>query len=398
MSLTYGFYNSINKDRLYDAVQFSQIFDGVINDGIYMSVLNHLAVRPSESGMSVLVGGGRAWFNHTWTYNDSDTLMPIEEAEIAAKRIDAIVLKIDTRDSARVNSIEVIKGVPSENPVKPTFDDGGGIFYHPLAYVSIDAGITEITASMIENCIGVDPRTPFVTGIIETINAEELIEQWQGEWDEWNAEHRQAYLDWVAQQEADMELWTEEQQNDYESWTEEQQGNYESWIADQKTIYDAWYADRQAAFETWFTHLRNELDEHQAAHLQNEIDLLTEDMETFKEQTTEAMETFKEQTTEDLEEFKEETSEELTEQAFKLAHDLCNRVTNIEYENGSISQITSTNSDYSAVSVTTFEETEVGKNITTAVTKDGWIYTETVVINNNTHTITESYTKEEITP
>ena len=379
MSLTYGFYNSMNQDRLYDAVQFSQIFDGVINDGVYMSVLNHLAVRPSESGMSVYVGGGRAWFNHTWTYNDSDMLLSIEEAEIAAKRIDAIVLKIDTRDSARANSIEVIKGVPSENPVKPTFDDGGGIFYHPLAYVSIDAGITEITVSMIENCIGVDHRTPFVTGIIETIDATELIAQWGAQWDEWNDEHRQAYLDWIAQQEQDMADWTAGQESDMETWTATQKTAYLDWISEQETAFETWAttyettqeaamaewtSTQQGLFLAWFDRMKDQLSEDAAGHLQEEIDELTDDV---------------------------------NEEIFKAVHDICNKNTHIDYVNGDISQITSTNSDFSAVSVTTFEDTEVGKIITTVVTKDGYDYTQTVVINNVTHDITESYTKEEST-
>lgn len=375
MAVTYGFYNSINKDRMYNAIQMSQIFDGVINDGVYMSVLSHFAVR-AGSGMSVVVGGGRAWFNHTWTYNDSDMIVTIDDSEFEATRIDAIVIKIDRRETARANSIEVIKGTPSDHPVKPELQDSEDVYYHPLAYVTVNAGVTEITNADIENCVGVNERTPFVTGIIETINAEELIGQWQAEWDEWNAEHRQAYLDWVAQQESDMENWQRQHKAEYDAWAAQQMSDMDQFLDNEKT-----------EIRDWFQHLRDELDENQAAHLQNQIDVLQEDMEDYKQQTTE-----------DLEEFKEETSAELTEQTFKLAHDLCNRVTNIEYENGSISRITSTNSDYSAVSVTTFEETSVGKNVITAVTKDGWIYTETVVINNNTHTITESYTKEEVTP
>ena len=30
MSVTYGFYNSKNRDRRYDAIQMSSIFDGII--------------------------------------------------------------------------------------------------------------------------------------------------------------------------------------------------------------------------------------------------------------------------------------------------------------------------------------------------------------------------------
>lgn len=70
MSVSYGFYNSMNGDRKYDATQMSSIFDGIINDGIYETIGDRFVVRTS-GGMNVVVGTGRAWFNHTWTLNDS---------------------------------------------------------------------------------------------------------------------------------------------------------------------------------------------------------------------------------------------------------------------------------------------------------------------------------------
>ena len=38
MALTYGFYNSQNGDRMYDATDISSIFDGIIKDGVFMSI------------------------------------------------------------------------------------------------------------------------------------------------------------------------------------------------------------------------------------------------------------------------------------------------------------------------------------------------------------------------
>lgn len=341
MAVTYGFYNSINKDRMYNAIQMSQIFDGIINDGVYMSVLSHFAVR-AGSGMSVVVGGGRAWFDHTWTYNDSDMILNIDESEFEAGRIDAIIIKIDRRDSGRVNTVEVIKGTPSEHPVKPTLEDGNDIYYHPLAYVTVNAGVTEITDANIENAIGVDTRTPYVTGIIETISAEDLITQWQSEWDAWNAEHRQAYLDWVETQEADME-----------SWIATQEADMESWERTQKSSFETWNSQRQAAFEAWFTNLRNELDDHQAAHLQNEID-------------------------------------EINEREYKRYYNICTKQTSIFYDDyGDISRILSEGEGVSAI--TTFSTDEETRTITTRVTDGVDTYVETVTINNGN--IVENYTK-----
>ena len=54
MSVTYGFYNSKNKDRRYDAIQMSSIFDGIIRDGILQHVGTAMMVKES-TGMMVNV-------------------------------------------------------------------------------------------------------------------------------------------------------------------------------------------------------------------------------------------------------------------------------------------------------------------------------------------------------
>ena len=74
MTVSYGFYNSVNGDRKYDAIQMSSIFDGVIGDGVYETIGDAMMVK-AVSGNQVTVGTGRAWFNHTWTLNDA--LLPI---------------------------------------------------------------------------------------------------------------------------------------------------------------------------------------------------------------------------------------------------------------------------------------------------------------------------------
>ena len=193
MALTYGFYNALEVngefDRTYDAVQMSQIFDGIVNDGIYASVGNHFAVS-SVSGLDVSVDTGRAWFNHTWSYNDATVVLTgaIDSADMLHPRIDAVVLDIDTRINRRENAIKVVKGEASSNPQKPALQNGTenpGWYQHPLAFITIPAGATTIDQSNIENAIGVDPRTPYVTGIIQVSSVTELVAQWEQTFDNW---------------------------------------------------------------------------------------------------------------------------------------------------------------------------------------------------------------------
>ena len=324
MAVTYGFYNSINKDRAYNAVQISQMFDGIINDGIYDQFEDHLEVREG-TGMSVIVKPGRAWLNHTWTYNDSDLVLSVEGSDFQAMRIDAVVLKIDQTDSARTNTIYVHKGDVSDHPKRPTFENTDAIFYYPLAFIFVDAQATEIPQSKIENNIGANtippegdeygpyvPPVPFVTGIIDHVTAEELLRQWVAEWDEYKVAKRAEYEQWVAEQESDMETWEANQKSAMETWEDERMAEFISWRQGQEDDFDE-----------WFQHLKDELDDNQAAHLQNEID-------------------------------------DIVEKEFNRYYDLLSDTRSYEQEpNGMITKVTSINSDEKIKKETTFAEVSI---------------------------------------
>ena len=117
MSISYGFYNSVNHDRRYNANQMASIFDGVITDGVYHSIGDAFSVTPG-TGMNVNVAPGRAWFDHTWTLNDSILVVELTAAHQVYDRIDAIVLRVD--GDKRTNSIVAKAGTASSAPVKPT--------------------------------------------------------------------------------------------------------------------------------------------------------------------------------------------------------------------------------------------------------------------------------------
>ena len=171
MSVTYGFYNSVNGDRKYDATQLSSLFDGLINDGVFASIGTCFAVE-AAGGNTVNIGIGKAWFNKTWTLNDA--ILPLEApvSEVLLDRIDAVVLEVDI--SERVNSIKFVEGVPSSSPVNPTLASGPTLFQYPLCYIYRPAGSTEITQAQITNMVGSE-ATPFITGILQTVNLDEWI-------------------------------------------------------------------------------------------------------------------------------------------------------------------------------------------------------------------------------
>lgn len=179
MALTSGFFNSINHDRLYDATQISTLFEGLINDGVYQGVGNVFKVSAS-SGMNVTVDTGRAWFNNTWTRNDALIVLTVETAEQVLKRIDAVVLEVNNLETVRNNNIKIVKGTPASSPANPTLTNNDDVHQYPLAYITVDANVTEITAQKIQNAVGTS-ACPFVTGIIDTLDIDNLISQWSSQ-------------------------------------------------------------------------------------------------------------------------------------------------------------------------------------------------------------------------
>ena len=193
MSLTFGFYNSQNKDRRYNANQMSSLFDGIIKDGIFEAIGDKLMVSKG-SGMTVNVGTGRAWFNQTWTYNDADMLITVDASERLLNRIDTIV--IDGNKLARTNSIVIVKGTPATEPIAPTLSNDADAqhYQHPLCDIYVGAGVTEITQDNIKNRVGVD--CPFVIGAVQSVTIDALVAQWKAQWEEWSEAKYEEVNEW----------------------------------------------------------------------------------------------------------------------------------------------------------------------------------------------------------
>lgn len=179
MSLTSGFFDSVNEDRKYNTLQLSSIFDGIISDGVYATYGNHFMVS-AVSGMQIKVGTGRAWLDHTWTLNDTDYPLTVEEAEVVLKRIDTVIIEVDRSNNGRINRLRIVKGTPASSPVAPTLTKTNTIKQYPLADILVQPNVTAITAANITNRIGTS-ALPWVTGVIDHISTDELVKQWRAE-------------------------------------------------------------------------------------------------------------------------------------------------------------------------------------------------------------------------
>ena len=255
MSVSSGFFNSLNGDRKYNAAQMSAIFDGLIIDGVFASIGTAFAVK-AAGGLTVNVGIGKAWFDHTWTVNDSILPMTAPEAEVLLDRIDAVVLEVNETESVRENTIKFVKGNPSSAPSRPTLTNEGNVHQYPLCYIYRKYGTAVINQADITPMVGTE-STPFVTGILQTISLDELLGKWQDELDRFTDARSPEVDDWIAKEESDFTTWFDKMKAD---------------LQQEQTVLDQWIASEQADFLAWYNQMKDQLSGDVAGNLQLEID------------------------------------------------------------------------------------------------------------------------------
>lgn len=255
MSVSSGFFNSLNGDRKYNAAQMSAIFDGLIIDGVFASIGTAFAVK-AAGGLTVNVGIGKAWFDHTWTVNDSILPMTAPEAEVLLDRIDAVVLEVNGMESVRENTIKFVKGNPSSAPSRPTLTNEGNVHQYPLCYIYRKYGTAVINQADITPMVGTE-STPFVTGILQTISLDELLGKWQDELDRFTDARSQEVDDWIAQEESDFTTWFDKMKAD---------------LQQEQNVLGQWIASEQADFLAWYNQMKDQLSGDVAGNLQLEID------------------------------------------------------------------------------------------------------------------------------
>lgn len=207
MAITYGFWNALKQsdgtyDRVYNSDQISEMFEGLLSDGVFESVGDALIVK-EKSGLTVEIGTGRAWIGDRWMKNDAKLDITLAAAHLTLNRWSAIVIKADY--SNRVITIEEKAGTPATSPTKPTMTYNDSIKEKCLAYVYVGKGVTSITQTNITDCRADTSICGWVTGVIKQVDTSQLFLQYQTAYEQqlanmqaWQAEQELAFSTWFS--------------------------------------------------------------------------------------------------------------------------------------------------------------------------------------------------------
>lgn len=197
MSITSGFFDSVNGDRTYDAEQMSNYFDGLVSNGVYENVGDRYLVT-AGTGLTVNVGSGRAIILCRWAKNDDTVTLALDPADATQNRIDAVCLRLDL--TARAISLVIKKGTPAATPVIPEITRNENVYELYLASVLIPRGGTSPSS-----ITDLRPSTycGWVTGLIQQVDTSDLFLQWQQAYD---AQYEQFNL-FMQQKEQEFNAW-----------------------------------------------------------------------------------------------------------------------------------------------------------------------------------------------
>lgn len=150
MSVTFGFFNAqqVNGDydRKYGADELAEYFASLIGDGISADIENCFKIS-AVSGMQISIAAGYAWINGYWIKNDAVVIKTLAVAPPSNSRIDSVILRFNKED--RKIEIVIVQGDVSSTPTFKSLTRNDNVYELMLGYITVSAGISEITSSMI---------------------------------------------------------------------------------------------------------------------------------------------------------------------------------------------------------------------------------------------------------
>lgn len=195
MTIRAGFFNSINRDRVYNAADMNMPYKKLITNGVIPDVSDALQVM-AGSGLTITVQPGYGLFGDGWAYNDAPVALTLDAAHATLDRVDLVVMRRDDNESVRATDLFILKGTPASAPVAPEIERSDYIKEYALAEIYVAKKATEITQANITDTRPDSTRCGWCTGILQQVDTSTLFLQWQAAYEEQFAENWAAFTAW----------------------------------------------------------------------------------------------------------------------------------------------------------------------------------------------------------
>lgn len=135
-------------DRAVDSAVYRGLLKNLFTTGILSTDSTNMQVTTNED-MTVNVLSGFAMVEGVMNLNDETVTLEVEAADTNYARIDSVVLRLNTNDDFRNCDFYIVKGTPSEAPVRPALTREIAVYELGLADIYVASGATSITADNI---------------------------------------------------------------------------------------------------------------------------------------------------------------------------------------------------------------------------------------------------------
>lgn len=140
-------------------------------------------VASNGGGMALIVQPGACIINGATAYNKEETRVILANGE-SQPRIDLIVLRLDDNKAQRSIRVEIVKGTPQSQPVKPTPVREGAVYDLVLANVMVRANVSTITNADITDT-RLDKNACGFVSAVNNLNMDALYTQQRALFDAW---------------------------------------------------------------------------------------------------------------------------------------------------------------------------------------------------------------------
>lgn len=188
------FFNSIEGDRKYKAGDLTRFFGALVNDGVLPNPSTNLQVVEGD-GMNVVVKAGLMWINSGYLYwNDSDLIVPIDNADGVLNRIDRIVVR--WMNTERNIQAHAVSGEPASSPTAPAIQRDTDYYEMCLADVVVNAGTIQIIQANITDQRLSTALCGVASATYNQIDTEAFNAQLQSWYDTFTAESQTDFVAW----------------------------------------------------------------------------------------------------------------------------------------------------------------------------------------------------------
>lgn len=208
-----GFFDSVNKDRLYTADQMNRPYKRIISNGVFATPQGtpstDLQVLTGNNGMNIIVKKGEGLFADKWFENPADLAITVPNNTSITPRRDSVIVQVDKRTTGRMGRIVYRTGTPSSNPMPPDINTVANVTEYRVANIYVAVGATAINQDAIVDLRG-SSECPWVTHLVQQVDTSVLFAQWQA-----------AYQNYYNTSTTDFNTWKDTEQAEFETWLQE---------------------------------------------------------------------------------------------------------------------------------------------------------------------------------